>query len=194
MAMETYHPIPEEFWPAVDEVVRFVREGQLLSRAFQPERFHDFPCEVVYEVADWTPYQVTGLPDSKCETEWIEIRVSSEGQHSRLRKLSVERYPAIRSTDFNEKLNEIYLALRPIVASQSRANLPNITPSDISEINVHINLVIETRAKLGAGHSQLIDEKLFNVYKAFGYPCGWIGPFPGGKLLVFSNDKSRAKQ
>lgn len=187
MAIGTYDPIPEEYQPGVDEVVRFVTEGQILSRPFQPERFCDYPCEVVYEIADWTPYRVAGLPESKCEEEWQDVRISTESEHMELRKLSAKKYPVIRSAEFSEKLNEIYFFLRPKIESQLKDALPKADPiDDIKEIELHIDLAIQSRAKVGVRHANLSQEILFNVYKAFGYPCGWIGPFPGGKLVVFS--------
>lgn len=187
MAIETYHPIPEEFWPAVDEVVRFIVEDRLLSRPFQPDQFHDFPCEVVYDLADWTPYRVTGLPNSRCEVEWQDVRLNTESEGMRLCYLSEEKYPVIWSAEHTEKLNELYFFLRPIIETQLRNMLPNCDPSDdIMEIDLHIDLVIGSRSMIGAGHNHLMEEKLFNVYKAYGYPCGWIGPFPEGRLVVFS--------
>lgn len=191
MTLETYHPIPEEYRPAVYEVVRFVTDGRILSRPFQPERFHDFPCEVVSDVADWTPYRVTGLPDSRCEEEWQDVRISTADESLRLCELSEQKYPVIWSAEFTEKLNEIYFFLRPIIENQLRDILPE---DDIKEIDLHIDLAIGLRAKIGAGHEHLSEEKLFNVYKAYGYPCGWIGPFPGGKLVVFSNEKNQGAE
>lgn len=181
----TYALIPEEYRPAVDEVIRFVTDRRLLAEPFRRDQFHDFPCEVVHDVVDWTPYRVADLPNSKCEEEWQDVRISTGRDHMRLRELSAQKYPEIRSREFD--LNEIYFRLRPIIEDQLRNVRPDFDPvDDIKEIILHIDLIIQSRAKVGAKHKHLSQEILFNVYKAFGYPCGWIGPFPDGKLVVFS--------
>jgi len=191
MSIETYEPIPKEYQPAVDEVVRFVTEGQLLAKPFEPARFNDYPVEIVYDVLDWTPYRNALSPDAKCEEAWQDIRISFEREHIRLsastHEESERKYPEIWSAKATEKRNEIYFFLRPIIENQLRKEFPKFDPDDdIAEIDLHIDLIVGSRSRVGSAQKKLSEEILFNVYKAYGYPCGWIGPFPGGRLLVFS--------
>jgi len=47
----------------------------------------------------------------------------------------------------------------------------------------HILWLARYRALLGCTHPQF--EKVLDIYKHGAYPCGWIGKYPEGKIVVF---------
>jgi hypothetical protein len=40
-------------------------------------------------------------------------------------------------------------------------------------------------AYLGSGHSCFFFLELLTVYEAGHFPCGWVGDWPRGKLVVY---------
>lgn len=102
---------------------------------------------------------------------WVDIRelVMSNVNED---KYTIENYK-----EFNKKIDDIELLIRKDlkIAKEYRETWDDAY-ADI------VNCAI-CRAIYGQNDS--LFEKLYNVYKSGGWPCGWEGNFPEGKLIAF---------
>lgn len=179
--------IVPRFQSAVNEVFDFVESKHILSQPFQPDLLEnlELPIEVVREPHGLDKYQTSAYPEIGCATEWPDVLYSTDHEYSAHYERVLSSHPQIESEEYTTFINAMFLEIRPRVAEQ----LPDfLARDDVREIQAQIECLVQARAKVGKT-SDIIYEKFFQIYRAYGYPCGWIGEFPQGKLVVFSNEK-----
>jgi hypothetical protein len=171
-----------EFGPntaEVQDVVDFVRYGGVLREPFRPKLIRDFDTRIVFSLECLQHYRGGQLPENWCTIEeWFDVKqIDMETYHEACRTLP---------GDWNTVLARIGDASY-IIQEWLSEQLCNILPEEeIEQIADDFEMIMKCRAVFG--HNNHFDEKLFRVYQAFGYPCGWVGEYPQGQLVVFSRD------
>lgn len=176
---------------SVEEVVTLARSGRILQGllgALQDEML------VVRSVRRAAAYALLGEipgtdPDAEYDAEedegalsWFDIRSLEASQ---IRKLAYE-YPDYREmrTPFKRQLSEDID--RPIHKRLPMSYGPD--PDHLidfrDEVSSDLVHCAEARA-LTDGTGLPFWERLFEVYKAGGFPCGWYGKYPDGTLIVY---------
>ncbi|SHL80823.1 hypothetical protein SAMN02745136_05738 [Anaerocolumna jejuensis DSM 15929] len=102
---------------------------------------------------------------------WVDIRELV------MSNVNEDKYTMENYKEFNKKIDDIELLIRKDlkIAKEYRETWDDAY-ADI------VNCAI-CRAIYGQNDS--LFEKLYNVYKSGGWPCGWEGNFPEGKLIAF---------
>jgi hypothetical protein len=62
---------------------------------------------------------------------------------------------------------------------------PNSWQPGTDHVQWDILAALMEHAYLGSGHRCFFFLELLSVYEAGHFPCGWIGPWPQGKLVVY---------
>lgn len=166
--------------PAVLEVIEFASARRILSKPFQAHVINDFETEVVYSLD--TVYRFR------------------YGQHlpNPDRWSTVERWFDIKGADMqvfdvaSEEVSGYWSTIRPLIVSKADEVLDWLTEQlssllprrEIEHIADDLEMIMAFRAVFG--HNSLLYERLFRVYCAYGHPCGWIGSYPDGRLIVYS--------
>jgi len=160
---------------AVDEVVAFVETDQVLARPFSCE-VHDIPwaTKIILSLEDVERFRNPDWQNSqiKGDMAWLDIQRIDEGKR-----------PHLRDTDIWKYLENISKVLYEHLLNQL---VPSISEYEMQEIAGFFEHLIFLRTT--QGETDCFYEKLFTVYQAGGYPCGWSGSFPEGELIVYSRE------
>jgi hypothetical protein len=166
----------------VQEIVDFVLGGNVLREPFRPDLFQDFPTRTITSLSDLDRFR--------------------DGYHPRAEIGSNISWDGILATDNTEifevqerdwKDGELFDRIIPAVQkevirieSHLKNQLRGVVPSRaIEDIVGHFDAIMTTRAVAGA--NRYLADKIYRVFRAFGYPCGWSGDFDRtGFLVVYS--------
>ncbi|MGD6793099.1 cytoplasmic protein [Metabacillus indicus] len=87
---------------------------------------------------------------------------------------------------YEENLNSLEKPIREII--QSSKNYPEDIVSKYIDIFEEItgDLHVCALNRLVNGKTNNLYEKIFEAYKLGGWPCGWEGEYPQGRMIVFS--------
>lgn len=88
-------------------------------------------------------------------------------------------------------LNSIEKPIRQFI--QSLGNYPDTFVSKYIDIFEEItgDLLVCALNRLVNGKTDNLYEKIFEAYKLGGWPCGWEGEYPQGRMIVFSPNPER---
>lgn len=111
------------------------------------------------------------------EQTWTDIR---EEEMSLVRK---ELYNIPNYRDFKNQLNDIDERLNSYLEDNVLDEFSDAFNEIFSDfLNIAINRAVN-------GNKNNFHEKLFEIYKAGGWPCGWEGSYPKGKIVAYFNNK-----
>lgn len=165
----------------VREVIDFACSGGVLRGPFRPDAFRDFDTRVVHSLDDVLRYREHHEPRTEAwstREEWWDIRqIDMVEYHAEAD--SVAGYWS--SGGIVEKIEEA----SDLIQQRLLELLPGVLPRDeIVQMADDFEMTMRFRAVFG--QNDHIQEKFFRVYRASGYPVGWVGKFPEGQLVVFS--------
>jgi hypothetical protein len=150
----------------VDEVSEFARAGQILGGLRESD-----PTWLVVkdwaEAARWAYSQ-----DAPPETIWLDLREQQSA------KLNGRLYRD--KADLKPEANRIKAEFSDTVYPRlMKTPLQTIVDDVLADLqSVAINRL------LGGDVAPLLEE-IFTAYRAGGWPCGWDGEYPLGRLVVF---------
>jgi len=124
-----------------------------------------------YEKAKFLAYDKQYKMNSENGYSWVDIRelVMSD--------VNGDKYKIKNYNEFKKKINYIELTI------EKNLNIDKKYEETWDDAYADIVNCAICRAIYGKNNS--LFEKLYNVYKSGGWPCGWEGDFPEGKLIVF---------
>lgn len=127
-----------------------------------------------------TAYPFTNQP-ADCD-EWIVVRelslVPKGKEWYDLREHQTRPFYAKRLPDDKQrKLDEISGHYAETITRRFRRQYPWLLD------DMHYDLVSVVEARV-TGEPSAFFEELFRVYRSGGFPCGWHGEYPAGKLIV----------
>lgn len=146
--------------PGLSEVVTFAESGPLLRppAPIEGDRMH-----VVYDFDEARDFAYRRyLTDADDALNWTDLREREAGQ--------VDAGPEV------EPLWETFLAAIP-------PRLQEPYDAVVDDIVADLFNVAASRAAFGPG-DRLFD-RVWDAYRRGGWPCGWEGDYPQGRLIVY---------
>ncbi|MCA9111419.1 MAG: hypothetical protein KDA52_15810 [Planctomycetaceae bacterium] len=160
---------------AVQEVVRFVLSNGVLTQPYQGAHV-TWSTETVHDAKQLDRYR-----DPDARSALIEgIMAYMDIKREWARQVSTRPLP-YSSDDLGILHKLCTQLLYPHLVNQHSELLP---VSELNEILADLEEVMLFRTSFGVTANPY--EDLFSIYVAGGFPCGWIGSYPNGKLAVFS--------
>ena len=154
----------------VEEVINSIEGLRLFSKRMlfvdNIVQMNDF-VKALSLAYNYDEYEING---EKCYS-WQDLR---ELQISEVRS---EVYKKDNYKEYNDELRRIGFK-----------NLNSILTDKIYEQvwdDVYSDLINCARTRAIMGDKNIFFEKILEVYKAGGWPCGWEGNFPEGKLIAY---------
>lgn len=165
----------------VEEVVEFVLSGGVLRDGFKPlggeaERFR-----VIRSLDNVESYREPGA-EAKIEgRNWLDLTRIDDRKYPLDAVPNSDEIEALRDRlwpTFEAVWQQMWLALE--------SQLSHIVPYDaLGEMSGVFDNLVVTRAMRGV-LADTFEERLYSIYRAGGYPCGWEGRYPSGRLVVFT--------
>lgn len=153
----------------VDDVIQFAESGGLLrpSAPITGDRLHlveDFAeaCEYAYH---------RYLTDAEDALNWTDLR---EHQVSETHAATAGDLGELRDQGY-ERYDQLWELVHP--------RIPELYESIVDDVVADLSNCAYSRAVFGAG-DRLFD-RIWDAYRQGGWPCGWIGAYPEGELVVF---------
>ena len=154
----------------VEEIIKSVKEMKLYKK--NSTNIENVLVINDYEKAKFLAYDnLEYKMNSEDGYSWVDIRELV------MSKVNEDKYSMENYKEFNKKIDDFESLIRKDlkIAKEYRETWDDAY-ADI------VNCAI-CRAIYGQNDS--LFEKLYNVYKSGGWPCGWEGNFPEGKLIAF---------
>jgi hypothetical protein len=173
-----------EFGPhteSVHEVLRFVFDGNVLSGPFQQKQF-SVACLVISSLDSINRYRDCWEENAAIQETWWfdQIRFTDQDKHM------FGGYLGDHTNRTNyRRLEPLFQDVVDAFTKQLEQQLAGILPQDEIEIVID-DLATAVCSRSSLGRSNTFPELLLSAYLAKGYPCGWEGAFPSGRLVVFS--------
>jgi hypothetical protein len=154
----------------VQEIVDFAERGPVLQPAapIQGERLH-----VIGDFAEAQEYAYRRyITDDEDADNWTDLRQKEAS------KILAARYK-------DPSLAPVFQAVRELLKplTQSLARLPAPYTEIVDDVAADLRNCAQSRAVFGANTNFF--DLLWNAYQQGGWPCGWEGPYPGGRLVVY---------
>ena len=153
--------------PLVEEVMDFIRK----SKMFNKTTFHVDNLEVIN---DFNEAQNLAWSQDSSEVDTVWEYVKSQEAES-----IVERVYDLELVTQQDDLYDYF---------SDHDNYSNdFIPFDYIDINEEVegDLTMCALNRLVNGKTDNFYEKIFEVYKAGGWPCGWKGTYPNGEVIVY---------
>ena len=170
----------------VSEVIDFIRNGEI----FRPREGASPPGDnhVIHTLQGVDRYREPSIEwymhlDDEDPVLWIDIK----------RELSAEYHvdaPKLFGDDyyqFEELMETLSLSFWPLLESQLHRAMPKY---EIEQIYGQFSMIVRCRAVYGRKPN--FYNHLFLIYRSGGHPCGWIGKYPRGKMVVYYPPTSTA--
>lgn len=151
----------------VEEVMDFIRN----SKMFNNKNFNENSLEVVNDF-DEAQNLAWSQDSDEVDTVWEYVK-------SRETESIVEKVYNLDLVIHQDELYEFF---------GDPDNYSNdFLPFDYIDINEEVegDLTMCALNRLVNGKTENFYEKIFDVYKQGGWPCGWKGTYPIGKVIVF---------
>ncbi|MED0868006.1 cytoplasmic protein [Bacillus spizizenii] len=157
-----------EYSDLVEEVIDFIKHGELFKN--NNRNMSDITLIEDFEIAQ----QLAWSQDTdEVEVVWQDVKSNESGQ-----LLGI-----ILSNDHLKTLDE---ELSNIFNSDDNYS-EDFIPMDFWDIAEEVESDLYKCAinRLVNGNKDNLFEKMFQVYKSGGWPCGWRGTYPEGQLVAF---------
>lgn len=168
------------FTSEINEIVEFVSGTGLLASTFVAADYCGFSAELihVFDEENVRLYRDPDLPQARIlNWDWGAIKASNS--------VTLDHEASIQSGTTNKFWHAVENESRrlgELIAHQVSDVLPE---DDVHEIQDDIHDIMIERM---FGIRESTFQKLWEIYKKGGYPCGWWGDFPDGGVLVFARD------
>ncbi|CAG9614816.1 hypothetical protein BACCIP111899_04049 [Bacillus rhizoplanae] len=152
----------------VEEVINFISNLQL----FHKEKLLNRDIVNEYERAQ----ELACSQDlDEVENVWDDIKSSESGE--------------IIGKLYENGLNSMERPIREVI--QSSENYPGDFASQYIDVFEEIvgDLHMCALNRLVNGKTDNFYERIFEIYKLGGWPCGWEGKYPQGRMIVYSPEK-----
>lgn len=163
----------------VEEVLTFVENKGVLR---EPYRVVDdqtvISTRTVNSLEDIDRFRDPDWPNSEVigDMAWLDIQRVDEHTYCSQEK-------TLRITEQIKHSLSLYATTIYCCLSKQFGGL--LPENEINRMGGTFDAILYTRALFGADLERW-HEKLFRVYQAGGYPCGWAGAYPDGELIVYS--------
>lgn len=163
----------------VSEVIDFIRNGEIFrprEGASPPGDYH-----VIHTLQGVDRYREPSIEwymdlDDEDPVVWTDIKNKlGEGYFVDAPKLMGEEY-----NEFEDRMDALCRSFWPLLESQLHRALPKY---EIEEIYGDLSMIVRARALYGRKPN--FYNHLFLIYRSGGQPCGWIGKYPRGKMVVY---------
>ncbi len=165
--MESFNDYREQ----VREILDFAYSDKLLSGGILPEGIKARVIHSLREIPSQDDYYERGV-----KYNWDDIISTVDGE---IYRVEMEKWP--QSYPFN-KFTEM-------IQNELWENLGKCFNEEYVEFGVDCYVVgffVEfIHCRLVMGKSNEFYETLFKIYQSGGYPCGWEGNYPDGRLIVY---------
>lgn len=164
----------------VEEIIRFVESGGVLGKPFDREMAAEagFETHLVRSLGNMNRYR----------KPWVDDALIKRRPWETLKRLDNEEWyyqGMFADREFKNRVRPIFVKERIRFRDLLLRQLATLLPEDEIEIIVD-DMEVLMRARTAIGKSDIIHERFFHIYRAGGYPCGWEGAYPRGRLVVFS--------
>jgi len=118
------------------------------------------------------------------EAEWEDVGNESQG---RLTEYLTTSHPREYQGHWNRLVEEAKRALVPIVnpAAEAVVKAHALDPIFIDCVQWDVLGAVMERSYKRFNPPLFYEDKVFLVYEAGHFPCGWVGQWPVGRLLVY---------
>lgn len=176
-------------YPGVEEVLRWWSRDQLLpDRELSPvppevEEIWDLDLAREWAVDQENPWVRQALVSDPLS--WQDMRTFALDL-----ELREEDYERGGGFEVEAELHDLFLGLDPLLHDY----LDGRDARDVEEeIRADFAYVAVSRALTGGAGLRFF-ELVFAAYRAGGWPCGWRGDYPDGKLIVFARRGPRSSR
>jgi hypothetical protein len=155
----------------IEEVVDSINNMKLYSKKC-------FELEDIIEINDFEEAQFYAFENLEYEIEseqgysWIDLRELV------MSKVHGDGYKIQNYREFNKIIVDKF---KPMI--RERVKIMNEYSDTINDVCADLGNCIQCRGVYGKNDS--LFEKMYSAYKSGGWPCGWNGNYPEGKLIVF---------
>jgi len=163
----------------VEEVLEFAEKGSLLLSSSLGEEMHN--CIVIHDLDLAKKFAWSQTPASS-SFSWVELREREMG------KVLKARYTLPDFNAIDAALGGLIDSLGTILSKRLRGDYRELIDDVLGDLH---NCAYQ-RAVFG--YKDSLFEAVFSIYKLGGWPCGWQGEFPEGKLIVFIADQNNKKE
>lgn len=164
---------------AVEEVIAFVENHNVLAKPYEPiDEQIGMATRKIFNLDDVDRYRDPDWPNAAIASDMAWIDIQRTDQHLFSSKWSEEFTNVTQPA-----LEPVQRQMWQILEDQFSGVLPEIEIGEIDGFFRHLQYL-----RGASGQTDSFDERLYKVYQAGGYPCGWAGSFPEGELIVFSRE------
>lgn len=163
----------------VQDVLDFLDQRALLRR---PDVFRHATVKLIGTLDHMEDYWnlPEGVDPDSGALVWVDIkRRAGTGDPSIVLKVIDVLGPEVL-----QNLRDLWRSrIRPVVTEQLSGIVSGHHPEIIAN---DLEMIVDFRAAFGQNIPFI--ERLLSLYKAGGYPCGWDGLFPNGRIVVYHPD------
>lgn len=158
---------------AMDDVIRLIEGQGLLRRdVVAPDWLGVKPIYSIEDISD--DYREPSL-ELEDYTNWRDLR-----KFQLYAYYDFTREKKIDGRQYELDMEVIDDQLHPLMEQQILGQIPE---EFVIEIEQDLNMIRRFRGVLGETPHMM--NTLFMMYRSGGYPCGWDGKFPEGKMVVY---------
>lgn len=156
--------------PLVQEVIDFVNKGQFFEGVI-PSKQHYYMIEKDFQKAQLYAFEQNLPHGNLCWSDIKELEMSA---------VYAKIYNQANYKELSKQLREV----SPDFFKTLKTRLSTTYRNILDEVDSDMRGILVNRAINGLTDN--LFEKIFQFYKDGGWPCGWKGDYPQGKMIVFS--------
>ena len=170
-----------EYTEEVEEVLEFIRSDRLLSGGDIPDDVDVYVIRSLKQIPTEDDYFYDNL-----EYTWNDIIANEAAVF-----YGIESETCGRSYSYDHKfLSELVDSLM----ERYNKTFPEYYKKYYLDKEIPGILCYIVHCRIIMGKQNQFFEMLFKVFQSGGYPCGWKGKYPEGKLIVFYPKKDKIKK
>ena len=161
------------------DIVDLVESGVIFRNPRPPL---DPDLKVIRDVAEAGSYRFTDpAPQDGTRLEWMEVVEFAGDPRSKREVHRKESHMFDSIPDLVNNLGELMENRINIALDKQLKGKYN--EDVITSIYCTLNFIMSLRATFG--RSLPFIERLVTIYRLGGHPCGWVGPYPEGRLVAY---------
>jgi hypothetical protein len=163
---------------AVNEVLEWLRRDGVLAHEFDTQALLVVRCHVIDDLQNIERFR---------DPEWDDAQIQGDVMWSDVKRTDDEYFQSqfSHAAEFKDAgLPRFEVEVRNTY-DQIQSGLSSFLPEvEVNTVYDDLEYIMLARAVMDV--TDLFWEKMFQVYRAGGYPCGWKGAYPEGQLVVLS--------